>query len=185
MSKKSLAKAHDAQLVDHIHEYRKLHGPCRMEDVAVWLLKNDIVRQSSPSPEAILTKKLKLAARRTKVRDAQGRSVRELIAAKVEREDASGQKIIDVVWDHIHEMSLTHALTSFSQIDEGIDKQRISATRNLASALENNPHLSGAEHQFSFRFVLEAPAPEPTEVVDEPVIPTSGGDGWQRPGQPR
>lgn len=185
MSKRSLAKAHDARLVDLIHEYRKRNGPCRMEDVADWLLASGLISQPTLNPATWLTKKLKIAARRTKVRDAQGRSVRELIAAKVERQDAAGQTIIDVVWDHIHEMSLTHALTSFSQIEEIIDKQRISATRNLASALENNPHLAGSADQFTFRFMLEAPVPEPVEMLDDPIAAPPERISWTRPNHPR
>ena len=185
MSKKSLVKTHDDMLVDLINEYRRKHGACRMEDVMEWIWANDLVDKPKVNPKAILTKKLKQAARRKKFRDAQGRTVRELIAAKIEREDARGQKYIDVIWDHIHEMSLSHALTAYTQCDEIIDKQCKSATRNVVSSLENNPNLAGYEDQFVFRFMREAAVEETVEEISEPLIPPNKSDESGGPNLPR
>jgi hypothetical protein len=164
-------------LVDLIHAYRKEHGAFEMEDVTEWILANGLLPEPTIDPKKALTRKLKLAARRKRFRDAQGRSVRELVAAKIERVDSRGNKMIDVVWDHLHEMSLSHALMVFSQREEIIDKQCRAATRDVESSIENNPNLAGRESQFVFSFMREAPAEQVVEELAEtPIIPRDMAD---------
>ena len=141
MVRKSLAKSHDEFLWNLMDSYRKQNGGgYRMEDLADWILDNELLPPPHSSPKRLLTCKLKQAARRRRFKDAQGRTVRKMLAAKYERIDANGNKILDVVWDYLHEMSVDHGLTSFSQRDENIAKQRLSATRDVHSFLENNPN---------------------------------------------
>lgn len=83
MSKRSTAKTHDEIMVDIIHAYRSEHGPCEMEDVADWALANNLLDPPAFDAKKALTRKLKLAARRKRMKDAQGRTVRELVAAKI------------------------------------------------------------------------------------------------------
>jgi len=171
MSRKSLAKSHDEFLWDYIDDYRNQHGGgFRMEDVAQWILDNDLLPSPRINPVRLLTRNLKQAARRRRFRDAQGRTVRKVVAAKIDRVDASGNRVFDVVWDYLHEMSLDHALTSFSQRDEIIEKQRLAATRDVHNFLENNPNAAGHEDQFQFAFMLE----EPMEIVQESIKETGG-----------
>ena len=75
--------------------------------------------------------------------------------------------MFDIVWDHIHQMSLDHALLSFDQRDENIQKQKRSATRDLNSSLENNPNLEGQGDQFEFEFMTEELAEQVVEVISE------------------
>lgn len=162
----------DEVLVKLIHEYRREHGACRLEDVTAWIRENNLLPDPKFNPAAAMTKKLKQAARRKKLRDGKMRSVRELIAANIERLDERGNKYFDVVWDHIHEMSLAHALTAFSQRDEIIDKHRRAATRDVESFLDFNPHAAGRADQFQFAFMLEHAVPVVVEHVTEtPLAP--------------
>ncbi len=174
MSKKSLAKTHDEMLIDLINEYRAAHGPCSMEDVSAWILSTGKLEAPKVDPGKALTRKLKLAARRKRMKDAQGRTVRELVAAKIERVDERGNMVMDVVWDHLHQMSMSHALLVFHQRDELIEKQCQSATRDLQSCLENNPNLAGAAEQFEFAFmrdeVFEPPVEEISESARDPIV---------------
>ena len=141
-----------------------------MEDIAQWILDNKLLPPPHVNPVRLLTRNLKQAARRRRFRDPQGRTVRKVLAAKIERLDVNGNRIFDVVWDYLHEMSLDHALTSFSQRDEIIERQRLAATRDVHSFLDNNPSAVGHEGQFQFGFMLE----EPTEVVEEKIKETNG-----------
>ena len=80
-------------------------------------------------------------------------------------------KVSDVVWDHIHEMSLGHALASFDQRDININKQRRAATRDLQSCLDNNPNVAGHESQFQFDFMTEEQVVETVEESGRPARP--------------
>lgn len=170
MSERSLAKSHDEFLLDLIDQYRREFGAFRAEEVTDWIRKNHLLPDPTVDPRRLLTKKIKQAMRRKHIRDAQQRKVRKFIAVKIERLTAGGQRIIDVVWDHLHEMSLDHALTAFQQCDDIITKQRLAATRNLESCLDNNPHVAGYERQFTFGFMLEHRVPQVVEEVSESAI---------------
>jgi len=166
MSRKSLAKTYDEQMMDALGAYRNAHpGAFIMEIAAKWILDTGTLPEPRIDPVRLLTRRLKQAARRKRFRDAQGRTVRELIAAKIERVDQNGNLMLDVVWDHLHEMTVHHALTAWSQRDDIIHKQRRSATREVQSFLENNPNAIGHEPQFRFDFMVE----EPAEIVEERI----------------
>lgn len=182
MSKRSLAKSHDEFLQDCMDAYRREHeGAFRMEDMAQWILDNGLLPAPRIDPVRLLTRTLKQAARRMRFRDKQGRRVRKMLAAKIDRIDANGNRIIDVVWDYLHEMSLDHALIAFTQRDEIIEKQKLAATRDVHSVLDNNPNIAGHETQFTFSFMVE----EPIEIIEEKIGETSGGvvspDGQAEP----
>jgi hypothetical protein len=78
--------------------------------------------------------------------------------------------VMDVVWDYLHEMSADHALSAFSQRDDMIEKQRLAATREVQSFLDNNPNAEGREDQFRFGFMLEEPLPIVVETVEETKV---------------
>jgi hypothetical protein len=149
-----------------------------MEDAARWILSNGLMPAPTIDPVRLLTRKLKQAARRRRFRDPQGRLVRKMVAAKIERVDARGNTMFDVVWDFLHEMSVDHALTSLSQRDAIIEQQRRSATRDVQSFLDNNPSAHGYRSQFVFGFMLEEAAPVIEEEVEEtPVVRRSLPEG--------
>ena len=171
MSKRNTVSP-DEVLVKLIHDFRRKHGACRIEDVTTWIRENNLLPDPKFNPAAAMTKRLKQAARRKKLRDGKNRSVRELIAANVERLDERGNRYIDVVWDHIHEMTVDHAMTAFSQRDDIIAKHRRAATRDVESFLEFNPNAIGHSEQFEFAFMVEQPVPVVVEHLTEtPVTP--------------
>jgi hypothetical protein len=170
MSKKSLAKGHDELLAELIDKYAESHGGggFRMEDVTEWILAEGLLPLPKIDPRRLLTRKLKQAARKRKLTDAQGRTVRQMIAAKIERISAEGKNLIlDVVWDFLHTMSVDHALIAFTQRDEIIEKHRLSATREVHSFLDNNLNARGHESQFEFKFMLESPSEQVQESLAE------------------
>jgi len=182
MSRKSLAKTYSDFVMECFCAYRRAHpGPVRMEDAVRWSLDHGFLDRPKVDPIRWFTRIFKQVARTRRFRDQQGRDVRELLPAKIERIDAKGNKYLDVVWDYLHEMSLDHALTAFSQRDENIIKQRRAATRDLRSALDNNPNLAGHDEQFQFVFMLEEAADIVTEAIEEsPVEPIELPPSWKK-----
>lgn len=177
MSRKTFAMTSDEAFVRIIADYKQTHGIApRMEDVADWAVREGLVDEPRVNPRLLLIRKFKQAARRKKMRDAKGRMVRELVPASIERVDARGNLVFDVVWDWLHDMSLDHALVAFSQRDERITQQRYSATRDLESALEFNPNLAGHEAQFKFDFMLHDPIEQIQEQVEETKSSISADD---------
>ncbi len=140
-----------------------------------WVLENDYADLPKPNPRTILKRELKKALRTARIHDPQGRRVREMLPVRTDAVDAAGNRIFEVIWDHIHEMTLDHALASFDQRDTNINKQKHSASRDLQSCLENNPNVAGHESQFQFDFMTEEPEEQIVEEIQE-----SG-----RPPQPR
>ena len=174
MFTKSLAKSHDEFCGKSMDSYRnRFGGGYRMEEVADWIVDNELLPEQKINQRRIITRKLKQAAQRRRFRDPQGRTVRHTLAAKYKRIDGNGNMILDVVWDYLHEMSLDHALTSFSQRDENIEKQRLAATRDVHSVLDNNPNARGYGSQFRFGFMLEEPMPIVVETVEETSVSES------------
>ena len=174
MLKKSIAKSHDEFLWELMDSYRnQFGGGYRMEDVTRWILDNELLPHPSISPERLLTRKLKQAARRRRFKDSQGRNVRHTLAAKYKRIDKNGNMVFDVVYDYLHEMSADFALTAFAQRNEIIEKQRLAATRDVHSFLDNNPNAEGYESQFQFGFMLEEPVPVVVETIKETSVSES------------
>lgn len=139
-------------------KYQREHpGPFVAEHFVDWGLTNKVFDLPRVNPVKILIRKAKAAARAARIKDKQGRTVRELLPAKVPLEfDEHGNALLfEVRYDHIHSMSANHALLAFDQRDENIEKQRNSASRDLASFLDNNPNAKGREHQFTFNFQRE------------------------------
>lgn len=115
MSKALARKSYSESLVVLIEDYRKTHGdqPFNMDDLAEWAFEtggHDIIRLNAKRE---LKRNLTKAARKKKIRDKQGRHVREYHAAKFPKVDENGNMIFDAVWDHIHSMSFDHAALSF------------------------------------------------------------------------
>ena len=165
MSKVRVTSTQGEQLIAIKDRFLKEHpGPFHARDVIAYAVTNGLADLPKTNPLRILEGQLKRALRASRIRDAQGRTVREMVAAKMDRVDENGNMVIDVVWDHLHTMSLDHALQSFDQRDENISKQRRSATRDVQSCLENNPNLKGHEQLFLFDFALED---EEAQVVEE------------------
>jgi len=168
MSRKSLGQTTDEVYLDLFQKYRQAHpGVVRMEDVGAWIEAQKMLPAPRISAAAIHTRKLKQAARRKRMKDPTGRTVREFLAIKIEKLTANGQKVFDVIWDQLHEMSLDHALIAFSQRDDIIGKQQRAATRDVQSCLEYNPNVKGHDDQFRFAFMAEESMPVVTETIFE------------------
>jgi hypothetical protein len=172
MSWKSLGKTTDEVYLDLLEQYRQTHpGAVRMEDIGKWIEVRRLLPTPRMSAAAIHTRKLKQAARRKRMKDAKGRTVREFLAVKIEKLTANGQKVFDVIWDQLHEMSLDHALSAFAQRDDIIGKQQRAASRDVQSCLDFNPNVKGHEEQFRFAFMVEESLPVVTETIRETNVP--------------
>jgi|GEM_PF-2567520 len=174
MSVKNTARKIDDVYMDHFHEFRDRCGRAvRMEEVAKWIHDNQLIPDPHVDPVKLHVRKLKQAARKKRIRDLKGRVVREVVAVKIEKMTAGGQKILDVMWDYLHEMSLDNSLTHFDQRDQNITKQRLAATRDMESCLDFNPNVAGCRGQFVFGFIMEEAArPAVAETIEEsPIVP--------------
>ena len=125
-----------------IAQYQNAHpGPFDLTAFLTWALEADHVSLPKVDPMKVLRQEARKAIRAARVTDAQGRTVRAMIPAKVPTAvDENGNMLLfDIQYDHIHSMSLSHAIQAFDQADERIEKQKKAARRNLDSFLENNP----------------------------------------------
>ncbi len=172
MSTKSLAKTSVEYWRFVRKQYQKEHSGAFSDDKLLdWALENGYADLPKPNPRAILKRELKRALRAARIHDLQGRKVREMLPAMIEAVDSAGNRVFEVMWDHIHEMSLDHALTSFDQRDANINKQKRSASRDLQSCLENNPNVAGHESQFEFDFMTEKSEVQVVEEIQESGTP--------------
>jgi hypothetical protein len=183
MSKKSLAKTEAEWLLEFINDRRRATSSAvRLEDVAQYVLDNNLYPVRPESPHRVLTRKLKRVARKQRFIDARNRRVRTFIPTKIEAIDENGNRYIEVVWDHLHEMDLHHALAAFDQRDQNITKQRRAATRDVESFLEFNPNAQGHEEQFRFAFMSEEPQPQVEQSLEEsPIRSTAKPRKRQKP----
>ena len=166
MSKTRIKKGYTDQLIELIDRYRDEHQnrPFTMDDLTDWALDtggHDIVRVNARRE---LKRNFTKAARKKKRRDAQGRLVRELHAAKFPRVDENGNMIFDAVWDHINTMSFDHAAMSFI---DGRRGQLAGGCKSLKSDIDsfndNNPNAKDAEIQISFDFTYDVEDDEDPE----------------------
>jgi hypothetical protein len=81
-----------------------------MNKVAAWICEQGLWEPRKISPAIILIRELKHAARESRVTDPQGRKLRAMLPAKIERMDIHGYKIFDVVWDWPAPQNLIHML---------------------------------------------------------------------------
>lgn len=173
MSKRSLAKTGTEYWEFVWKQFKKGHPGAFSDDKLLdWALENDYANLPRPNPRAILKRELKRALRGARIRDPQGRKVRQMLPVRTDAVDAAGNRIFAVIWDHIHEMTLDHALASFDQRDTNINKQKRSASRDLRSCLENNPSVAGHESQFQFDFMTEESEVQVVEEIQESGKPT-------------
>ena len=173
MSTKSLAKTGTEYWIFVRKLFQKEHPGAFSDDKLLeWAFANDYVDLPKPNPRAILKRELKRTLRTARIHDLQGRKVREMLPARIEAVDAAGNRVFDVMWDQIHEMTLHHALTSFDQRDANINKQNRSASRDLQSCLKNNPNVAGHESQFQFDFMAEESEVQVVEEIQESERPT-------------
>ena len=98
-------------------DYQKIHpGAFRVKTFVDW-----VVTQGVPlpkvDPKLILERRVKRALREIRINDPKGRRVRGMLPARLPVTDEKGNLILDVVYDHIHKMSLDHAILSFDQRD--------------------------------------------------------------------
>jgi hypothetical protein len=167
-----LGKTTDEVYLDLALEFRRTHpGTVRAEDVAAWIDAEKKLPTPQVSARRIHTRNLKQAFRRKRMKDGNEQTVREWLAIKIERMTANGQKVIEVIWDRLHEMSLDHALTAFSQRDEVITKQQRAATRDVKSCIDFNPNCKGHGEQFRFNFMYDEPVPVVSETISETETP--------------
>jgi len=171
MSTRSMGKSKTEYWEYVLQQFRKSHpGAFSDDEFLDWALEQNYVDLPRPNPRMILKREVKRALRAARVRDPQGRLVREMLPVKIEATDG-GKKDREVVWDHIHEMSLDHALTTFDQRDININEQKQAASRDVRSCLDNNPNVKGHESQFEFDFMLGEPEMQVVETAEDSERP--------------
>lgn len=190
MSQGSLARTKTEHYRDAWTQYQEVYpGSFSAEKFVDWALQKRLIDIPKLNPKRMLVRDAKRAMRSFKFTDAQGRrNVREMIAARVPRVDSKGNRVFEVIWDHIHRMSKDHALTAFEQQDHNITRQRKAATRNMESFLANNPNAGGVESQFVFDFMLHEPVEEEVDVIPETATNSQGScaiDDSPHPKKPR
>src|ERR1043165_7232852 len=112
------------------YAWRKLQderpGSFRAEELVDFALEHNLVDKPDVDPKKILLRKARQAAREARIRDRQGRLVREMLPAKVPlKVDENGNILMfEVRYDHIHAMSTDHAFLAFDQRDHNIKRQQ-------------------------------------------------------------
>jgi hypothetical protein len=171
MSTTKLGKSYREKIRDLIRSYRLNHsGQWVARLIAKWGYGEGF-RPPPPNLEKILERDIKKAAREMRIVDDQKRTVRAYLPMKIEEIDEKGQKhIVDVVWDHIHEMSEHHAISHFGQRVENIQKQQNAYNRDVDSYCDNNPNAKNT--QMLFRFALgDITEPQIVEQIEESPKP--------------
>src|SRR4051812_25029940 len=102
MSVVRAAKTQQEFDIEAIVEFKRKHeGSFRMEQLATQLLAEGWAVKI-PSPKAVLTRRLKTAARQIHHIDQQKRKVRTIIAAKVSKMGPAGEQVSETLYDHIN-----------------------------------------------------------------------------------
>jgi hypothetical protein len=168
MSRRSIAKPQGEHLDEIIDAFFEIHGyiPFRTYGIADWAIESGRWAEKSHDLRKELARKIARTCKRRHFRDNQGRLVREMLPAKFEKTLPDGQKILDVVWDHLHTMSDDHFQVSQRQRhDQWLGMGR-AMKQDLESYYDNNPN-AGEPIQLSLLDMLEDKHTE--QVVD--VIP--------------
>ena len=132
MSTTNTDKTVDEQYLALFAEYRELVGKgVRVKEFARWIADNKKLPEPVVDIAVLHARRAKNAIRRKRVRDLCGRQIQPVVAIQIEKMTRGGQKVMDVIYDYLHGMSLDHALTHFEQKDKNIGKQRKASTRNL------------------------------------------------------
>jgi hypothetical protein len=176
MLRRRIATTYNDQLMGYIKAYQKQHpGPARMSQVAAWVCQQGLWEPRRISPSTLLTRELKHAARESRITDPQGHRLRAMLPAKLERMDINGNKVFDVVWDHVFEMSAHHGLLFLSQQYENIEKQCRSHNRVKASVLKNNPNFQKVQlglFDYDFRYTTgETKSQSVNKIEESPIKP--------------
>ncbi len=172
MSTVRTKKRYSDALMDIIEQYRKENPgrPITMQEVAQWAVIHGQWYPKRRNPTRELAKDLARASRSKYTTDPQGRSVRAMHAARYERVDENGNRIIDVVWDHIYEMSLDHAEVSFEQRYQQMADEARALDRDMNSFNDNNPNAADGFIQKTFDFTLELQEPHEQVVQEIPSV---------------
>ena len=166
-------KTYDESLVEIIDEYRDIHSdaPLGMRDIALWAVSTGRWKAQPKSHVRELTQHLSRAARKKKLIDPQGRTVRAMHAAKAPGNiDQNGNLVFEVVWDFINTMSQDHAEISFAQRREKLAEGCRALRADADSFKDNNPNAEGAliQTSFDFTFDVEPIEPRATDQIQKP-----------------
>lgn len=173
MSTASIKKRYSDALMDIIDQYRKANPgqPIRMQAVSEWAIAFGLWQPRRRKPTRELARQLARASRAKHITDPQGRSVRAMHAARHERVDENGNRIFDVVWDHIFQMSRDHAEVSFEQRWQQVADEAKSLDRDMKSFNDNSPNAADEPIQKTFDFTWELEGPQ--EQLVEAIPPAT------------
>ena len=187
MLRRRIARRYSDTLMGYFRAYQQQHpGPARMEHVAAWAYQVGLWEPRKVHPVTQLTRDLKQAARESRITDPQGRKLREMLPAKHEGIDNNGNRVFEVVWDHVFAMSTDHGLLFLSQQYANIEKQCRSHSRIKESITENNPNFREVQlslFNYDFRCATEGGTTQAVEKIAEtPVSQTRRTTGDQSGG---
>lgn len=148
----------DAEMRCLMQAYTDAHGegPVSMGSIAAWIVNEGKWIPPRSNVISDLKKRLARAARKMHHRDAQGRRVRTMHAAKYQRLTANGQLVFETIWDQLETMSEDHAMVSFTQRYGLIERQSQSLNTDICSFVDNNQNAQTLavlrQMHFTFNF---------------------------------
>jgi hypothetical protein len=118
--------------------------------MVAWAVGKGLLEDPKLNPRKELVRRARRAVREVRIKDEQGRTVREMLPAKIPvGVDDNGNMLFQVMYDHIHKMTADHALLSFDQRAELREKNpnvRLDLEdANLSSAVLSNADLRNAD----------------------------------------
>lgn len=164
----------DEQILRCIEMWRDEHQgqPWDRDTVAEWMIKNGHWSQPKSSPRRELAKLISKAAKKKRVINPQGKSVRAYHAAKFEI-PVGGKMTQRTLWESRGSLTAEFANVSFSQRHN----QAIGICRSLKNDVDdfntNNPLAEGHEIQLEFDFstIIETPLkPRVVEISQSAVV---------------
>ena len=179
-------RSYDDQLLAGLEEWRKEHPDETQWDndyVAQWLidekqfgLERRIVRKE-------LAKRLAKAEKKKRVRNEQGRRVREYHAAKLRVPVKSGKFVQKTFWAHRSDLQASFAHASMNQREkqaEGFCRSMFNDSQDLN---DNNSNLSGNPIQLNldFRYVSGEKPKQSVQVIPTDIPHDSKKLGKEKP----
>lgn len=175
MTKVRDTQSFDERILRSIEMWRDEHPgqPWDRDTVAEWMIGNGHWTQPKSSPRRELAKLISKAAKKNRVINPQGKSVRAYHAAKFEI-PIDGKMTQRTLWESRDSLTAEFANVSFSQRHN----QAIGICRSLKNDIDdfntNNPLAEGHEIQLEFDFtaIVEAPLQPRIVEISQSVVAT-------------
>lgn len=148
-------RSYDDQILAALEEWRQQHPEethWDNDEVAQWMIDEKRFGVEQPIVRKELAKKLAKAANRRRVRNPQGRRVREYHAAKLPVRTKSGKLVQKTFWAHRSEMEASFAHASMDQRQRQAEGFCRSMYNDAQDLNDNNNNLEGNPIQLELDF---------------------------------